>query len=127
VLVVAAALVFLSVTGGTFFLVLRFGVSQVRPLDRLQFRAPVVSEFLPAPGLIWKELVSWAGRAVPGSPKSLPLRDVPFIVCKLLIIRTRYAAHTDVDAWRLCMGVCTETCTVCNGGRGAEAPIRTAS
>jgi tight adherence protein C len=73
VLVVVAALVFLSVTGGTVFLVLRFGFTQVRPLDRLQFRSPVVPDFLPAPGLIWKELVSWAGRAVPGSPKSLPL------------------------------------------------------
>src|ERR1700685_4393244 len=72
-LVMAAALVFLGVTGGTIFLVLRFGTSRVRPLDRLQLRAPVASEFLPAPSLIWKELVSWAGRAVPGSPKSLPL------------------------------------------------------
>ena len=69
----AAVLVFLVVAGGTAFLLLRYGGMQVRPLDRLQLRAPVVSGFLPSPSLIWRELVNWVGSLVPATPKSLPL------------------------------------------------------
>lgn len=68
----AAALVFLAVAGGTAFLVLWFG-ARVRPLDRLQPPKQVVSGYLPSPGLIWHELVRWAGSLAPATPKSLPL------------------------------------------------------
>lgn len=70
---VLSAGVFLAVAAGTAFLLMRFSGSQIRPLDRLQARAPVVSGFLPSPGLIWQQLVSWAGGLVPASPKGLPL------------------------------------------------------
>jgi tight adherence protein C len=69
----AAAWVFLAVAGGTAFLLLRFGGVRVRPLDRLQALPPMVSQFLPSPGLIWRDLVSWAGSLVPAAPKNLPL------------------------------------------------------
>ena len=72
-MLILAIVVFLAVSGGTAFLLLRFGFSPIDPLDRLQSRAPVVSGFLPSPGLIWQELVSWAGRMAPASPKSLPV------------------------------------------------------
>src|ERR1035438_3020878 len=69
----AAASVFVMVAAGTSFLLLRFGCVRVRPMDRLQPPAPVVSGFLPLPSLIWQELVGWAGGLVPATPKSLPL------------------------------------------------------
>jgi tight adherence protein C len=69
----AAAWVFVAVAGGTAFLLLRFGGGRARPLDRLQPPVPVVSEFLPSPGLVWQELVKWVGSLVPAAPKSLPL------------------------------------------------------
>jgi tight adherence protein C len=57
----------------TAFLVMRFGGTRVRPIDRLQRQGPVVTPFLPSPALIWTELVKWAGSLVPATPKSLPL------------------------------------------------------
>jgi tight adherence protein C len=68
-----AVWVFVAVAGGTAFLLLRFGGRRARPLDRLQPPVPVVSEFLPSPGLVWQELVKWVGSLVPAAPKSLPL------------------------------------------------------
>ena len=68
----AAVSVFLAVAGGTAFLLLRFGGGRLRPLDRLQSLAPAVSQFLPSPSLVWRELVTWAGTLVPATPKSLP-------------------------------------------------------
>ena len=69
----AAAWVFVAVAGVTACLLLRFGGTRVRAIDRLQSLAPVVSEFLPSPSLMWQELVKWAGSLVPATPKSLPL------------------------------------------------------
>ena len=69
----ATVWVFLAVAGGTAFLLLRFGGGRLRPLDRLQSMAPAVSQFLPSPSLVWRELVTWAGTLVPATPKSLPL------------------------------------------------------
>ena len=69
----AVAVVFVAVAGGTALLLLRFGRTPVRPLDRLQSQGPVVSGFLHSPGMLWQDLVSWAGRFVPATPKSLPL------------------------------------------------------
>jgi len=65
--------VFVAVAGGTAFVVLRFGRTRLRPIDRLQSLGPVVSPFVPSPALIWKELVNWVGSLVPATPKSLPL------------------------------------------------------
>ena len=73
-LTVAAAIwVFLAVSAGTAFLLLRFSASGMRPLDRLESLPPAVSAFLPSPSLIWRELVTWTGSLVPASPKTLPL------------------------------------------------------
>jgi tight adherence protein C len=72
-LVLAAAWVFLAVTGGTVFLLVRLSGVRVRPLDRLQSTGPMVSQFVPSPALMWRELVNWAGSLVPDAPKSLPL------------------------------------------------------
>jgi tight adherence protein C len=72
-LVIAAVWVFVAVTGMTAFLVVRFGGTRVRPIDRLQTPGPLVSAFLPSPALVWKELVNWVGTLVPATPKSLPL------------------------------------------------------
>ncbi len=69
----AAVWVFLAVTAGTVFLLLRFGGTRLRALDRLQALPPVVSEFLPSSTLMWQELVKWAGALVPATPKGLPL------------------------------------------------------
>ena len=69
----AAAWVFLAVAGGTAFLLWRYGGGRVRPIDRLQTPGPVVSQFLPSPSLVWRDLVNWAGSLVPATPKSLPL------------------------------------------------------
>ena len=72
-LILAAVWVFLAVSAGSAFLLLRFGGRRVRPIDRLQSPGPVVAPFLPSPALIWKELVNWVGSLVPATPKSLPL------------------------------------------------------
>jgi tight adherence protein C len=69
----SAVLVFLAVSAGTALLLVRFGVRRVHPVDRLQSRAPVAPAFLPSPGLIWRELVNWAGSLAPATPRSLPL------------------------------------------------------
>jgi hypothetical protein len=63
----------LLVAAGTAFLALRLQAGHGRALDRVRTGAPVVSNFLPSPGLVWQELVSWAGSMVPSSPGSLPL------------------------------------------------------
>jgi tight adherence protein C len=73
VLELAAAWVFVAVAGGTAFLLVWLGGTRVRPIDRLQSRGPVVSQFVPSSALIWRELVNWAGSLVPATPKSLPL------------------------------------------------------
>jgi tight adherence protein C len=72
-LALAAVWVFVAVAGGTAFLLVWLGGTRVRPIDRLQTPRPVVSQFVPSPALIWKELVNWAGSLVPATPKSLPL------------------------------------------------------
>lgn len=72
-LILAAIWVFLAVSGGSAFLLLRFGGGRVRPIDRLQTPGPVVMPFLPSPALVWKELVNWVGSLVPAAPKTLPL------------------------------------------------------
>ena len=72
-LLLAAVWVFVAVSGVTAFLLLRFGGTRVRPIDRLQTAGPVVSSFLPSPALVWKELVDWVGSLVPATPKNLPL------------------------------------------------------
>ena len=72
-LILAAVWIFVAVAGGTAFLLLRFGASRLRPIDRLQTPGPVVAPYLPSPALIWKELVNWVGSLVPATPKSLPL------------------------------------------------------
>jgi tight adherence protein C len=72
-LILVAALLSVAVTGGTALLLLRYGQTQARALDRLQSRGPVAPAFLPAPRLIWQDLVNWTGRMVPAAPKSLPL------------------------------------------------------
>ena len=72
-MLLAAIWVFVAVAGGTAFVVLRFGRTRLRPIDRLQSLGPVVSPFVPSPALIWKELVNWVGSLVPATPKSLPL------------------------------------------------------
>lgn len=69
----AAAWVFLAVAGGTVLLVAVLGGGRTRPIDRLETPKPLVSEFLPAPSLIWRELVEWAGSLVPAAPRTLPL------------------------------------------------------
>lgn len=72
-LILVATLVSLAVAGGTALLLLRFGKTQTRALDRLQLRAPVEPAFLPSPRLLWQDLVNWTGRMVPAAPKSLPV------------------------------------------------------
>jgi tight adherence protein C len=73
VLELATAVVFLVVAAGTVLLALKLRGTRARAVDRLQTRTQVVSGFLPAPSQIWRQLVGWAGSAVPSSPKSLPL------------------------------------------------------
>ena len=72
-MLVLAALAGLVAAAGTAFLLLRFGSARMRPVDRLQPRAPVVSGFLPSPALLWQELVRWVGTLVPATPRTLPL------------------------------------------------------
>jgi hypothetical protein len=98
---------FVAVSGMTAFLVLRFGVGRIRPIDRLQSPGPVVAAFLPSPALIWKELVNWAGSLVPASPKSLPL-----LKCRLM-----RAGYRNSQAMRLFYGA--RVCSAAILGAGA--------
>lgn len=112
----AAALVFLVVAAGTALLLLRFGLTRGRPVDRLQPRAPVVSAFLPAPSLIWRELVNWVGALVPATPKSLPL----------LKRRLMRAGFRDPAAVRFFYGVRACSTILCGAGAlaaGFEANV----
>jgi tight adherence protein C len=72
-LLLQALLAGLIVTAGTAWVALRLGPGRIRAVDRLRPVVPVVSSFLPSPGLVWRELVAWAGSFVPNAPRSLPL------------------------------------------------------
>jgi tight adherence protein C len=73
VLVLEAILAGLAAAAGTAWVALRIGPGRIRAVDRLRQSAPVVSDFLPSPGLVWRELVAWAGAMVPSTPRNLPL------------------------------------------------------
>ncbi len=72
-LVLEAILAGLTAAAGTAWVALRMGPGRIRAVDRLRQNSPVVSSFLPSPGLVWRELVAWAGAMVPSTPGNLPL------------------------------------------------------
>jgi tight adherence protein C len=73
VLVLEAIGAGLAAAAGTAWVALRIGPGRIRAVDRLRQSPPVVSGFLPSPGLVWRELVAWAGAMVPAAPRNLPL------------------------------------------------------
>ena len=72
-LVLQAVLAGLAAAAGTAWVALRIGPGRIRAVDRLRPAPPVVSGYLPSPGLVWRELVAWAGAMVPSAPRNLPL------------------------------------------------------
>lgn len=75
--------VFSLVALATFFVALRVVDFRSRALGRLAPVSKRVTPFLPAPNLIWRELVSWIGSFVPA-----PSRDLPRL--KRLLVRAGY-------------------------------------
>jgi len=73
VLELLVAAVFLSVASLTLVLGLRGGGRRAKALVRLSTPADQDREYVPAPSLIWHQLVNWIGTVVPASPKDLPL------------------------------------------------------
>ncbi|HLI82269.1 MAG TPA: type II secretion system F family protein [Bryobacteraceae bacterium] len=65
------AVVFLLVAGVTYLVAFRASNWRAKALVRLS--ANEAPAFLPAPGLVWQQLVNWIGSIVPASPKDLPL------------------------------------------------------
>ena len=72
-LVLEALLAGLAAAVGTAWVALRIGSGRIRAVDRLRQSPPVVSDFLPSTGLMWRDLVAWAGALVPSAPRNLPL------------------------------------------------------
>lgn len=72
-LVLEAILAGLAAAVGTAGIAWRLAPGRIRAVDRLRQGPAVVSDFLPSPGLVWRELVDWAGSMVPSAPGSLPL------------------------------------------------------
>jgi len=72
-LLLEALLAGLAAALGTAWVALRIGSGRVRAVDRLRPAKAVVSAFLPSPGLVWRELVNWAGAIVPSAPRDLPM------------------------------------------------------
>jgi tight adherence protein C len=69
---VLTAVLFLLVAAGTAWAGLRTGAWRSRGVDRLAPAPAPGPEFLPSPALIWRELVSRLGSAVPASARALP-------------------------------------------------------
>jgi tight adherence protein C len=65
------AAVFALVAAGTVAIGLRFWNWSARVVERIRARPQTVSAFLPAPSLIWHELVSWMGSVAPSSPRDM--------------------------------------------------------
>lgn len=69
---ILTVLVYVSVAAVTLFLGLSLSDRHTRAVDRIAPRIEAVVSFIPSPSLIWQELVSRVGSAVPASPKGLP-------------------------------------------------------
>jgi len=67
------AAVFLSVVSVSLLVGLRGGGRRAKALVRLSVPGDQVPDYVPAPSLIWHQLVNWIGSVVPASPKDLPL------------------------------------------------------
>ena len=65
--------VFLSVASVSLVVGFRGSGRRTKALVRLSTPGEQVRDFVPAPSLIWHQLVNWIGNAVPASPKDLPL------------------------------------------------------
>jgi tight adherence protein C len=65
--------VFLSVASVSLLVGFRSGGRRAKALVRLSAPGEQVPDYVPAPGLIWHQLVNWIGTVVPASPKDLPL------------------------------------------------------
>jgi len=72
VLGTATVLVFVIVASFTAFVALSLSDWRARAVDRIAPRKQAVAPYLPSPGLVWHELVSWVGAFVPASPNDLP-------------------------------------------------------
>jgi len=73
VLELLVAAVFLSVASVSLLVGLRGGGRRAKALARLSAPGQQVPDYVPAPSLIWHQLVNWIGSVVPASPKDLPL------------------------------------------------------
>ena len=65
--------VFLSVASISLLVGFRGGGRRAKALVRLSAPGEQVPDYVPAPSLIWHQLVNWIGTVVPASPKDLPL------------------------------------------------------
>jgi tight adherence protein C len=65
--------VFLSVASVSLLVGFRGGSRRDKALVRLSAPAEQVPDYVPAPSLIWHQLVNWIGAVVPASPKDLSL------------------------------------------------------
>lgn len=65
--------VFLSVASVSLVVGFRGGGRRAKALVRLSTPGEQARDFVPAPSLIWHQLVNWIGNVVPASPKDLPL------------------------------------------------------
>jgi tight adherence protein C len=84
-----------------------FQVSNHRAKALVRLSSDPAPEFLPAPSLIWQQLVNWIGSIVPASPKDLPL-------LKRRLVR---AGFRDPNAARVFYGIrAVSTVVFCLGG-----------
>jgi tight adherence protein C len=71
-LVLSTLIVFVAVAGVTMWISFRVWDWRARAVARISPRAQAAAPVLPAPALIWRELVKRLGAFVPTSPKDLP-------------------------------------------------------
>jgi tight adherence protein C len=72
-LFVATFCVFAITTVLTALTGVRFWARAARSMDRLGAQSRNIEAFLPSLGMIWQELVAWAGAFLPASPRGVPL------------------------------------------------------
>jgi tight adherence protein C len=72
-LYLATFCVFLVTTVLTALTGVRFWARAARSMDRLGAQPRVAEALLPSLGMIWQELVEWAGAFLPASPRGVPL------------------------------------------------------
>lgn len=74
-----AVMVFVLVTPATAAVAWRLWAPRARAMDRLAPRQPGAAPLLPSPGMLWRELVTRLGSALPAPQKDLPQLKRKFV------------------------------------------------